>query len=55
MKQHPFWKSSLELQSSAIAGANRSQGGIIKTRLNLNISDKMRLEVHNGATAGARQ
>ena len=28
MKQHPFWKSKLEVQSSAIAGANRSQGGV---------------------------
>ena len=28
MKQHPFWKSWLEVQSSAIAGANRSQGGV---------------------------
>ena len=28
MKQHPFWKSRLEVQNSAIAGANRSQGGV---------------------------
>ena len=48
------------MHSNASRGAKKCTAkyevhGIIKTRLNININDKIRLEVQSSAIAGARQ
>ena len=59
MKQHPFWKSRLEVQSSATAGANRAQCGVRVMHSNACRGAKpvgvTRLEVHTSATAGEKE
>ena len=65
MVKHSY-KFRLEVHSSAIVAAVRSQVMPVwvpsstlesnkSKRLNKNISDKVRLEVHSGATAGLSQ